>query len=67
MKYLNLIHMTIIKSPAHTGSVRLFAMMYLLDALPPPTGNYKSYDKDAKKFINSVMKHPSLLAYGQCL
>jgi len=33
-----------------------FAMMHLLDVLPPPTGNYKSYDRDAKKFINLVLK-----------
>lgn len=33
-----------------------FAMMHLLDALPPPTGNYKSYDKEATKFIAYVLQ-----------
>ena len=43
-----------------------FAMMYLLDALPPPNGNYKSYDMAALKFIKLVLdklpsNHPGFL------
>lgn len=32
-----------------------FSMMHLLGVLPPPTGDYKSYDQEAKKFINLVL------------
>ena len=57
-----------------------FAMMHLLNLLPPPNGNYKTYDRDAKKFINLVLhlvpkdhsafsycSLPKLLGYVRCL
>ena len=45
-----------------------FAMMYLLDALPPPTATHKEYNKSAKIFIKKVIKslpaeHP---AFSYC-
>jgi hypothetical protein len=33
-----------------------FAMMYLLDKLPPPICDHKEYDKCARKFIKSVIE-----------
>lgn len=33
-----------------------FALMYLLDALPPPVHDYKTYDMYARRFIKKVLE-----------
>ena len=38
------------------GFCQTFSMMYLLDQLPEPTGDYTSYNKAAIEFIYSVNK-----------
>jgi hypothetical protein len=50
------------------GFCQTFAMMYLLDQLPEPTGNYKSYNKAAIEFIYTVIKilpinHPTFICH----